>query len=93
MHDRIFANPRALTEANFISWAREAGMDAARFTADLRSHKYQAAVQTELREGLDAGVQGTPTVFLNGKLHRGAATVEDLKPAVEAALRQQPSRR
>jgi protein-disulfide isomerase len=86
MHNRIFANPRALTEANFIAWAKEFGMDTARFAADLRSHKYQAAVQAEVREGLDAGVQGTPTVFLNGRPHRGAATVEDLKPAVEAAL-------
>ena len=87
MHDRIFANPRSLTEANLVAWAKEFGLDAARFKSDLTSHKYQNTVQNEVREGLDAGVQGTPTVFINGRLHRANVTMEELKPAVEAALK------
>ena len=87
MHDRIFANPRALSEPNLIAWAKEFGLDVARFTSDLTSHKYQNTVQTEVREGLDAGVQGTPTVFLNGRIHRGNVNLEELRPAVEAALK------
>jgi protein-disulfide isomerase len=87
MHDRIFANPKSLIEPNFIAWAKELGMDVPRFTSDLRSHKYAARVQTEEREGLDAGVQGTPTVFINGRLHRGNVTLEELKPAIEFALK------
>ena len=87
MHDRIFANPRSLTEANLISWAKELGMDTGRFASELTSHKYQNTVQNEVREGLDAGVQGTPTVFLNGRPHRANVTVEELRPAVEAALK------
>jgi len=87
MHDRIFANPRALTEANFIAWAKEFGMDAGRFASDLTSHKYRNTVQAEVREGLDAGVERTPTVFLNGRSYRGRVDVEGLKPAVEAALK------
>ena len=47
----------------------------------------QSRVQTEVLEGLDAGVQGTPTVFLNGRLYRGNVKVAELKPAVEAALK------
>jgi protein-disulfide isomerase len=87
MHDRIFANPRSLTEPNLIAWAKELGMDAGRFASDLSSRKYQNAVQSEVREGLDAGVEGTPTVFLNGRPYRGRVDVEGLKPAVEAALK------
>jgi protein-disulfide isomerase len=87
MHDRIFANPRALTEANFQAWAAEFGLDTLRFTRDLSSHKYQATVQNETREGLDAGVEGTPTVFLNGRPYRGAVTLEDLKPVVASILK------
>jgi protein-disulfide isomerase len=87
MHDRIFVNPRSLTESNFIAWATEFGMDAVRFASDLATHKYQNAVQAEVREGLDAGVQGTPTVFLNGKAYRGEVKASELRPAVEAALK------
>lgn len=87
MHDRIFSNPRSLTEANFIAWAKEFGMDAGRFASDLTSRKYRNIVQRDVREGLDAGVEGTPTVFLNGRPYRGRVDVEGLKPAVEAALK------
>ena len=87
MHDRIFANPRSLTEPNLIAWAKEFGMDAARFTSDLTSHKYRNTVQAEVREGLDAGVEGTPTVFLNGRPYRGEVKADALRPAVEAALK------
>ncbi len=87
MHDRIFANPRSLTEENLIAWAKELGLDATRFTTELKAHKYQALVNREIREGIEAGVQGTPTVFLNGRLYRGAVTVEGLRPAIEAAIR------
>jgi protein-disulfide isomerase len=87
MHDRIFANPRALTETNLIAWASELGMDGVRFASDLTRHKYQKTVQTEVREGLDAGVEGTPTVFLNGRPYRGEVKASALRPAVEAALK------
>ena len=87
MHDRIFSNPRSLTESNLIAWAKELDLDVARFKSDLTSHKYQSTVQNEVHEGLDAGVQGTPTVFLNGRPHRANVTMAELKPAVEAALK------
>lgn len=87
MHDRIFANPRSLTESNLIAWAKELGMDAVRFAKELTSHKYQSIVQNEVKEGLEAGVQGTPTVFLNGRQHRANLTFSDLLPVVQAALK------
>ena len=87
MHDRIFANPRSLSEANMIAWAKEFGLDATRFATELKTHKYQATVNREIREGIEAGVQGTPTVFFNGRLYRGALKVEELKAAIDVALK------
>ena len=89
MHDRIFANPRSLTEANMIAWSKEFGMDVSRFAKELATHKYQAVVQGEVREGLEAGVQGTPTVFLNGRLYRGQMKMDELRSAIETALKGQ----
>lgn len=87
MHDRIFANPRALTEANLMAWAQQMGLDTRRFARELTARTYRAAVQREVREGIEAGVQGTPTVFLNGRLYRGQLKMEELKPAIEAQLK------
>ena len=86
MHDRIFASPRGFNEAKLADWAKDLGLDATRFAADLSAHKYRSTVNREVREGIEAGVQGTPTLFLNGRLYRGAVKFEDLKPAIEAAL-------
>jgi protein-disulfide isomerase len=87
MHNRMFANPSKLTEANMAAWAKEFGLDTKRFSSELAAHKYQDTVNREVREGIEAGVQGTPTVFVNGRLYRGAVKVEDLKPVVEAELK------
>jgi len=87
MHDRIFANPRALTEANLVAWAKELGLDSARFARELAAHTYRATVTRETREGIEAGVQGTPTVFVNGRQYRGAVKFDELKPVIDAALK------
>ncbi|MCC6538537.1 MAG: DsbA family protein [Bryobacterales bacterium] len=87
MHDRIFANPRSLTEENLMAWAKEMGLDAGRFAQELTGHKYRSTVRREVREGIEAGVQGTPTVFLNGRIYRGQLNMEALKPAIEAELK------
>src|SRR6187551_2603822 len=39
-HDKAFANRRELTEDNFKKWAKEAGVDEAKFAAALKDKKY-----------------------------------------------------
>lgn len=68
MHDMIYAAfPKPLTKDRIMLFAKGLKLDMARFSADLASHKYQARVQAEEKEGEAAGVGGTPTFFLNGK--------------------------
>lgn len=87
MHDKLFANFRRLSRQNILQWAAEAGLDVPKFTADLDSHKFRAAVQKEMNEGMKAGVMGTPTFFINGKRYNGAMEPEIVKPLIEAELR------
>jgi protein-disulfide isomerase len=87
MHNRMFANPGGLTQPNLVAWAKEYGLDTARFASELSARKYRDAVNREVAEGIEAGVQGTPTVFLNGRLYRGQLRVDDLKAVIEAELK------
>jgi len=70
MHDLLFANSSQLSEEKLRALAKEAGLDLARFDKDRNAQKLRDEVLRDQGLGQQAGVQGTPTVFLNGKLLR-----------------------
>ena len=87
MHDKLYANFRDLSPEKINQWATEAGLDLVRFTMDMKSGKYKTAVQKELDEGVQAGVQGTPTIFVNGKRYNGPVETAPLDQVLEAELK------
>jgi protein-disulfide isomerase len=86
LHDKMFANFRQLSRDNILKWAGEVGLDVPQFTADLDSGKYRALVDRETQEGETAGVNGTPTFFINGKRYNGS--IEHVGPIIEAELKE-----
>jgi protein-disulfide isomerase len=58
-----------------------------RFKADLDSHKYAARVHAEEQEGEVAGVEGTPTFFINGKRFNGVFEVSAIVPIIADELK------
>jgi len=70
MHDLLFVNYNQLSEEKIRSLAQQAGLDLARFDRDRTSQKLRDEVQRDMELGQQAGVQGTPAVFINGKLLR-----------------------
>jgi protein-disulfide isomerase len=88
MHDRIFQNQRRLEEENLRLYAREAGVpDLARFDQELRAHSYRKNVRDDFRRGVKDGVNGTPTLFINGQRYDGPRTREPLLAAIDLAER------
>lgn len=67
MHDLLFENQRALEDDDLERCATQLGLDLARFRADMASPEAQARVDQDKAEGRRVGVQGTPTVFVNGR--------------------------
>lgn len=70
MHDLLFANFNQLSEEKIRALAKEAGLDLTRFDKDRNAQKLRDEVLRDQGLGQQAGVQGTPTLFLNGKLLR-----------------------
>ena len=87
LHDRMYANFRQINRANIFTWATQAGLDMTRFKADLDSHKYAARVHAEEQEGEVAGVEGTPTFFINGKRFNGVFEVSAIAPIIADELK------
>jgi protein-disulfide isomerase len=94
MHDMLFAkqgewNGRNDAATIFTGYAEEMGLDPTVFGECLESHRFQAAVQSDLDEGLALGIRGTPTFFINGYLVSGAQPIEAFDQAVQQLQEQQ----
>lgn len=85
MHDAIYENQAALSEDMLVELARELGLDVDRLVAEVNAHDYRARIRTDLSEGLRAGVNGTPSFFINGRLHQASFDARTLIRAIEEA--------
>jgi protein-disulfide isomerase len=71
MHDLLFENQDALEDEDLVSYAEQIGLDAEKFTGDLRNEVYADEVRNDFRNGIRSGVNGTPTFFVNGERYDG----------------------
>jgi protein-disulfide isomerase len=67
MHDKLFANNRALKPEDLKKYAQEIGVDVAQWEKDMNSPEIQEQINKEMGEGRSAGVRGTPTIFVGGR--------------------------
>ena len=86
MHDRMFANQRKLTEANFSLWASEIGLDLDQWRADRRDRQLADQVTREQRIANALGARGTPSFLINGKRLSGAQPLKKFAQEIDAAL-------
>jgi protein-disulfide isomerase len=68
MHEKLFANQRALAPEQIKEYARQIGLNLARFEADMQSDEIKAMVQEDAQLAQRVGVRGTPTIFVNGRV-------------------------
>ena len=87
LHDLLFENQKALDAAGIESYAQRLGLDVERFKRDLADKRaaYEERVETDLAQGREAGVRGTPTVYVAGRKVRDRS-VAGMSALVERAL-------
>jgi protein-disulfide isomerase len=88
MHDLLFASQDKLTRNDLIAKAAQLKLDLPRFTKDLDSHRFKAAVESDRQEGNRLGIDGTPFFFINGHGISGAVSLADFKRLIDAALKE-----
>ena len=64
MHDRLFAEQRALARPDLTKHAQALGLDTARYDQCLDSEKYAERVRKDLADAQKLQANGTPTFFL-----------------------------
>lgn len=79
----LFAHQDRLDDAGLAAAAERVGLDPALVVGDA-AQEHAAVVRRDYADGIAAGVQGTPTVFVDGVRYRGRVTREGLERAVAA---------
>ena len=83
MHDLLFEHQRALDDASLARYATHAGVAGDAVLEDLLERRYQEQVQESFMSGVRSGVNGTPTLFIDGIRYDGPRDEETLVAALE----------
>jgi protein-disulfide isomerase len=83
MHDKLFSDQAALSPAAYEKYAKEMGLDLARFQASMKAPATRARVEADATAAAAAGVTGTPTFVVNGDVVVGSSA---LREAVDRQL-------
>jgi protein-disulfide isomerase len=88
-HDLLYDSQfSGFGDENLIGLAERAGLDTRRFERDYENARYEPLVRADFRKGLNAGVNGTPTFFINGEMLVGLQPVGVFEKAIEDARRE-----
>jgi len=94
-HDMLFTNWKGENEGNLsdkrlTAFAEALKLDMGKFEACFKENRFKDQINADLADGDKMGAQGTPSVFVNGKIVAPGKvpTFEDIKAAVEAELNQ-----
>jgi protein-disulfide isomerase len=90
MHEKLFANQRALAPEQIREYAKALNLDMARFDADLASDEVKTAVRKDIALAQRLGVRGTPTIFVNGRLLQNRS-LDGFRELIDPTLKAQPA--
>lgn len=85
-YDNLMEVSGDLSDADLKKRATDLGLDLAAFTACIESDRHEAAIRAGLEDGSAAGVSGTPSFFINGRMIVGARPIEEFKTVIEEEL-------
>lgn len=83
-HDQVFSQFGSLDRADLERFAQSAGLEMVTFRAALDDRRYRDAVVAEGASGSALGVDGTPTMFINGQPVSGARDFPTMDRIIDA---------
>ena len=89
MHDRLYLNQKAWKDETdprptFVGYARDLGLDTAKFTADMNSREVDEKISNDVQQAEARGITATPTLVLDGnELRTEATTPQGIRRAID----------
>src|SRR5919112_2627028 len=91
-HDRIYEGQQEWSTARdasqlFRKYTQAVGLDLGRYDSCMESGKYAGRIQADYNSGVELGVSSTPTLLVNGRLHRGRFDSDAITRLVDSLTR------
>jgi protein-disulfide isomerase len=92
MHDLLYENQQvwkdqANPRPTFLKFARDIGLDGARFTQDMDDEQVRFRIEADRDEAARRSIEATPTIFIDGRrLGTDALSPEGIRKRIEARL-------
>jgi protein-disulfide isomerase len=83
--DFLFKNQSSLDPDSLKKYATQVGLDRKRFDADFDTGKFDADIRRDIEEGEIYGIEGTPTIFINGVMLT-KLSADGFREAIEKAF-------
>jgi protein-disulfide isomerase len=87
MHDILFRNQLHLEPDDLRRFAERLGLDIGTFEAQLPDETTRARIERDVQSGEASGVDGTPSLFVDGRRYEGPRDADSLAEALVAASR------
>lgn len=88
MHQALFEHQQELDDGSLVEYANRLGLNMPRFLWNFSEHVYANRVQADFHSGIESGVTGTPTFFINGDRHNTHWSFDTLRRAITTTLSQ-----
>ena len=90
-HYKLFENQKALNDAKIQEIAKELELDMERFNRDMKDSSMQKLIARDIEDGQQIGIEGVPTIFVNGKLPK-QGRLQGIEDLIEAELKKEKRR-
>ena len=87
MYDLLLRPSAGLDQDSLLGYARDLGLDLARFGQEVTGAAHAAKIEQDVREGFRNGVNATPKFFVDGRRIDGKFPLEGLEDAIRASIR------
>jgi len=87
-HDKLYASAPKLSAEDLKNYAKELGLNVGLFDRCFATGKYRAIVKKDISDGVQLGLTGTPTFFINGREISGAQPLETFVTMIDEELGQ-----
>ncbi len=86
MHDWLFTHQNDLHREGLIAGAGAIGLDVARFTGDLDTHRFGDRVREDVDSAARSGARATPTFYVEDRRYDGPWDAESVLEAIRKPL-------
>ena len=84
--EKLYKNQKSLDTESLKKYAVEIGLKVKQFERDLENKRFVGEVRKDIADGKKYGVDGTPSIFVNGYKIRSLSVIS-FRKAIERALK------